>query len=87
MKYPVVEQKIIVISEEPEIPPKIPTKTKIPRNYKIVKTTQATNNPKAVHKGTISETIWTFISILCHIQVINFQKESFVYNFIILYCW
>ena len=51
MKYPVVEQKIIVISEEPEIPPKIPTKTKTPRNSKIVKTTQTTNNQKAVHKG------------------------------------
>ena len=51
MQEDLVEQKIIVISEEPEIPPKIPTKTKIPRNSKIVKTTQATNNPKAVHKG------------------------------------
>ena len=52
MPEDLIEQKIIVISEEPEIPPpKIPTKTKIPRNSKIVKTTQATNNPKAVHKG------------------------------------
>ena len=51
MQEDLIEQKIIVISEEPEIPPKIPTKTKTSRNSKTVKTTQTTNNPKAVYKG------------------------------------
>jgi hypothetical protein len=53
MPEDLIEQKIIVISEEPEIPPKIPTKTKTPRNSKIVKTTQDTKNPKAVYKGKL----------------------------------
>ena len=51
MQEDLIEQKIIVISEEPEIPPKISTKTKTPRNSKIVKTTQTTKNPKTVYKG------------------------------------
>ena len=58
MQEDLIEQKIIVISEEPEIPPKIPTKTKTSRNSKTVKTTQATKNPKAVYTGkSLSEAL------------------------------